>query len=120
MFLWKSLLFTMGIKKEDVMIYNCPNLVGGAKAVAFGNGAGAGAGTGYGAGAGCGTGTGMGFHAVAGGCKAACGAVLGHGLLPLALVAAVGYLGYKVYAISKNDSLPISKAACTGSTVGVI
>jgi hypothetical protein len=93
------------------MIPNCPNVVGSAKAVAWGKGAGAGAGYGvgggFGAGAGCGTGSGMGmgFHAVAGGCKAACGAVLGHGLLPLALVAAVGYLGYKVYKMSNCDEV---------------
>ncbi len=87
------------------MIANCPNLVAGTKAVAWGKGAGAGygAGGGFGAGAGCGTGAGMGFHAVAGGCKAACGVVLGHGLFPLALVAAVGYLGYKVYTMSKSE-----------------
>ncbi|HIJ90590.1 MAG: hypothetical protein OEV89_07460 [Desulfobulbaceae bacterium] len=83
------------------MIANCPNLIGSVKTVAWGNGAGGGYGAGYGAG--CGTGGGMGMHTMAGGCKAACGAVLGHGLLPLALIAAVGYLGYKVYAISKNE-----------------
>ena len=91
------------------MIANCPNLVAGTKAVAWGKGAGAGAGYGAGGGfgagtgAGCATGSGMGFHAVAGGCKAACGVVLGHGLFPLALVAAVGYLGYKVYTMSQCD-----------------
>ena len=76
------------------MIYNCPNLVAGVKTVALGNGAG------YGAG--CGAGSGLGMHALAGGCKAACGSVLGVGFLPMALVAAVGFLGYKVYTISKN------------------
>ena len=92
------------------MIANCPNLVAGLKTVAWGNGAGPGlgygAGAGYGAGygAGCGTGGGLGMHALAGGCKAACGSMLGVGFLPLALVAAVGFLGYKVYTISKNES----------------
>jgi uncharacterized membrane protein YebE (DUF533 family) len=43
------------------------------------------------------------MHALAGGCKAACGSVLGVGFLPMALVAAVGYLGYKVYTMSKNQ-----------------
>jgi hypothetical protein len=89
------------------MIYNCPNLVAGVKTVALGNGAGAGLGYGggYGAGygAGCGTGGGLGMHALAGGCKAACGSVLGVGFLPMALVAAVGFLGYKVYTMSKNE-----------------
>jgi hypothetical protein len=97
------------------MIANCPNLVAGFKTVAWGNGAGAGMGygagggygAGYGAGAGCGTGTGLGFHALAGGCKAACGSILGTGFLPLALVAAVGYLGYKVYTISKNENTAV-------------
>ncbi len=83
-------------------------MVAGIKTVALGNGAGAGMGYGggYGAGygAGCGAGGGMGMHAIAGGCKAACGSLFGVGFLPLALVAAVGYLGYKVYTISKNDS----------------
>jgi len=91
------------------MIANCPNLVGSFKTVAWtkgagtglGYGAGGGYGAGYGAGAGCGTG--LGFHAMAGGCKAACCSILGGGFFPLALVAAVGYLGYKVYTISKND-----------------
>ena len=91
------------------MIYNCPNLVAGVKTVALGNGAGAGlgygAGGGYGAGygAGCGAGSGMGLHALAGGCKAACGSALGVGFFPLALVAAVGYLGYKVYTLSQKE-----------------
>ena len=89
------------------MIYNCPNLVAGVKTVALGNGAGAGLGYGggYGAGygAGCGAGSGLGMHALAGGCKAACGSVLGVGFLPMALVAAVGFLGYKVYTMSKNE-----------------
>ena len=98
------------------MIANCPNLVAGVKTVAWGNGAGAGlgygAGGGYGAGygAGCGAGSGLGFHALAGGCKAACGSVLGAGFMPLALVAAVGFLGYKVYEISKNNSSNTVKA----------
>jgi hypothetical protein len=69
------------------MIPNCPNVVGSAKAVAWGKGAG----------------TGMGFHSVTGGCKAACGAFLGHALFPLALVVAAGYLGYKVYKMSNCD-----------------
>ncbi len=90
------------------MIANCPNLVAGFKTVALGNGAGAGMGYGaggYGAGygAGCGAGGGLGMHALAGGCKAACGSMLGVGFFPLALVAAVGFLGYKVYTISKNE-----------------
>ena len=89
------------------MIYNCPNLVAGVKTVALGTGAGAGIGYGggYGAGygAGCGAGSGLGMHALAGGCKAACGSVLGVGFLPMALVAAVGFLGYKVYTMSKNE-----------------
>ena len=92
------------------MIANCPNLIGSVKTVAWGKGAGTGlgygAGSGYGAGygAGCGTGSGIGLHAMAGGCKAACGSLLGAGFFPLALVAAVGFLGYKVYTISKNDT----------------
>ena len=49
----------------------------------------------------------MGLHAMAGGCKAACGSLLGAGFFPLALVAAVGYLGYKVYIISKNDTAAV-------------
>ena len=92
------------------MIANCPNLIGSVKTVAWGKGAGTGlgygAGSGYGAGygAGCGTGSGIGLHAMAGGCKAACGSLLGAGFFPFALVAAVGFLGYKVYTISKNDT----------------
>ena len=88
------------------MIAQCPTMVAGIKTVAFGNGAGAGMGYGAGGGygAGCGAGGGMGMHAIAGGCKAACGSLFGVGFLPLALVAAVGYLGYKVYTISKNDA----------------
>jgi uncharacterized membrane protein YebE (DUF533 family) len=42
---------------------------------------------------------------MAGGCKAACGSILGAGFLPLALVAAVGYLGYKVYNISELSKI---------------
>ena len=87
------------------MIYNCPNMVAGVKTVALGSGAGAGLGYGGGYGAAgygaCGTGGGLGMHALAGGCKAACGSFLGVGFLPLALVASVGYLGYKVYTMSK-------------------
>ena len=92
------------------MIANCPNLIGSVKTVAWGKGAGtglgygAGSGSGAGYGAGCGTGSGLGLHAMAGGCKAACGSLLGAGFFPLALVAAVGFLGYKVYTISKNDT----------------
>ena len=95
------------------MIANCPNLIGSVKTVAWGKGAGTGlgygAGSGYGAGygAGCGTGSGLGLHAMAGGCKAACGSLLGVGFFPLALVAAVGFLGYKVYTISKNDTAAV-------------
>ena len=95
------------------MIANCPNLIGSVKTVAWGKGAGTGlgygAGSGYGAGygAGCGTGSGLGLHAMAGGCKAACGSLLGAGFFPLALVAAVGFLGYKVYTISKNDTASV-------------
>ena len=87
------------------MVYNCPNLVAGVKTVALGNGAGAGLGygTGAGYGAGCGVGGGMGMHALAGCCKVACAPLLGVGFFPLALTAAVGYLGYKVYSISKKD-----------------
>lgn len=93
------------------MVY-CPSVIGCGKAVALGNGAGAGmgygAGYGYGAGAGCGTG--MGFHALAGGCKTACCGLFGVGLMPLAMVAAVGFLGYKVYSISKNDAAVVKTA----------
>ena len=90
------------------MIANCPNLIGSVKTVAWGKGAGAGAGygagMGYGAGAGCAPGMGMGLHGMAAGCKAVCcSSVLGVGLFPLAIVAAVGFLGYKVYKISNND-----------------
>ncbi len=74
------------------MVAYCPNMVAGVKTVAFGNGAGAG----MGYGAGCG----MGMHSMAG----CCGSVLGVGLFPLAMVAAVGFLGYKVYVISKKDN----------------
>jgi len=87
------------------MIANCPNVIAGCQTVAWGNGAGTGMGYGAGGyGAGYGAGGGMGMHAIAGCCKAACGSVLGVGILPLALVAAVGFLGYKVYIISKNEA----------------
>ena len=66
-------------------------------ALVKGSGAGLGYGGGYGAG------SGMGMHALAGGSKAVCGSLLGVGFFPLAMVAAVGYLGYKVYAKSKNE-----------------
>jgi len=95
------------------MTAGCPTWLGCVKTVAWGKGAGGGLGYGavggYGAGygAGCGTGSGLGFHAMAGGCKAACGSILGAGFLPLALVAAVGYLGYKVYNISKNENAAV-------------
>lgn len=96
------------------MVAYCPNVIGGVKAVALGNGAGAGmgygAGYGYGAGAGAGCGTGMGFHALAGGCKTACCGLFGAGFFPLAMVAAVGFLGYKVYSISKNDAAVVKTA----------
>jgi hypothetical protein len=97
------------------MIANCPNLVAVAwskgAGTGLGYGAGGGYGAGYGAGAGCGAGSGLGFHALAGGCKAACGSVFGLGLLPLGLVAAVGYLGYKVYTMSKNDGSTVPAAS---------
>lgn len=83
-----------------IMVAYCPNVIGGVKAVALGNGAG----YGYGAGAGAGCGTGMGFHALAGGCKTACCGLFGVGFFPLAMVAAVGFLGYKVYSMSKDDA----------------
>ncbi|HIJ80160.1 MAG TPA: hypothetical protein HPP76_00460 [Desulfuromonadales bacterium] len=83
------------------MVPACPNVVGSAKAVAWGKGAGAGSGVALGGGFGTGTGygVGLGFQ----GCKAACGAVLGHGLFPLAMIAAAGYLGYKIYKMSTCD-----------------
>ena len=60
----------------------CPNLVGSSKIAALGKGAGTGAGVAFGT-------SPVGF-------QAACGAIMGLGLLfPLTLFAAAGYLGYR-------------------------
>ncbi|MBF0314645.1 MAG: hypothetical protein HQK50_09835 [Oligoflexia bacterium] len=73
------------------MIANCPNVIAGAKTVALGNGMSYGSGCGLGGG-----------NIIAGCCKAGGGGLFVHGLLPLALVAAIGFLGYKVYTMSKD------------------
>ncbi|MBF0360272.1 MAG: hypothetical protein HQK49_04635 [Oligoflexia bacterium] len=80
------------------MIANCPNLVG-VKTVALGNGVCIG-----GAGGGLGAGGGMmgGCNALAGCCKVGSGAMFGTGFLPLLATVAIGYLGYKMYMISKD------------------
>jgi hypothetical protein len=65
----------------------CPNLVGSTTKVAT---------LGKGAGASFGAGAGTVFGTSPWGFQAACGAIVGMGILfPLVLVAAVGYLGYK-------------------------
>lgn len=87
------------------MIANCPNMIASAKQVALG-----------GAGMhlqvphvlGC-TGASLGAHHAAGcgalACHAAGGALLTHTIVPVVVLAAAGFLSYKVYNISKDVKL---------------
>ncbi len=70
------------------MIANCPNFAAGAKTVAFTTGKSA-AGSGA-----CGGAVGC--------CKAAGGAFLGHGIMPIVIVGVLGFVAYKAYHTHKE------------------